>query len=58
MSKEPALIVGAVVGVLAVIGVTVTSDQSEAITAGIAAVAAVVQAVVTRSKVSPATKGA
>lgn len=54
MNKEPALVVGAVVAVLAVIGVTVTADQSDAITAGITAVLAVVQAVVTRSKVTPA----
>ena len=53
MNREPALIVGAIVGILAVIGVTVTADQSDTIIGGIVAIAAVIQAVVTRSQVTP-----
>ena len=54
MTREPALIVGAVVAVLATLGVVVTPEQSDAIVGGIVAVAAIVQAVVTRSQVTPA----
>lgn len=53
LRTEPALVVGALAAVLAVIGVTVTTDQTEAITAGIAAVLAVAQAIATRAKVTP-----
>jgi hypothetical protein len=50
---EPALGVGAVAAVVAVVGVAVTCKRSTAVAAGVAALVALGQAVAARSLVSP-----
>jgi hypothetical protein len=52
---EPAVMAGAVAAVFGVAGVAATRRQSTTIAAGIAAGVALVQAVITRSLVSPVT---
>lgn len=56
MTREPAMIVAAIVAVLAVLGIQVAPEQSDAVTAGVAAVVAIVGGLVTRSQVTPAGK--